>query len=111
MKELKFYKGKRILVAGASGFVGKHLTNRLSSLGARIVGTYLNRRPNQNLPNVKYIRADFQKYEDCIKATKDVDYVFMAAANTSGAAVIEKNSFSSFNTKCCYECSNIICSI
>ena len=90
MKDKNFYKGKNILVAGASGFVGTHLTKKLSDLGANIVGSYLNRMPNQELQNVKYIKADYTNYQDCLTATKNIDYVFMAAANTSGAAVMEK---------------------
>jgi len=90
MIDKNFYKGKNILVAGASGFVGTHLTKKLSDLGANIVGSYLNRMPNQELPNVKFIRADYTNYQDCLMATKNIDFIFMAAANTSGAAVMEK---------------------
>ena len=90
MIDKNFYKGKNILVAGASGFVGTHLTKKLSDLGANIVGSYLNRMPNQGLPNVKFIRADYTNYQDCLMATKNIDFIFMAAANTSGAAVMEK---------------------
>lgn len=85
-----YFKDKNILVAGASGFVGTHLVRRLSDLGANIRGTYLRRRPTDNLLNVSYIRCDYTNYNDCLEATKDIDYVFMAAANTSGAAVMEK---------------------
>lgn len=85
-----FYKGKKILVAGSSGFVGTHLTRKLSRFGANVVGSYLNKRPIEKMNNVKYIKADFTNYEDCLFATKNIDYVFMVAANTSGAAVIEK---------------------
>ena len=90
MIDKNFYEGKNILVAGASGFVGMHLTKKLSNLGANIVGTYLNRMPNQELPNIKFIKADYTNYQDCLIATKNIDFIFMAAANTSGAAVIEK---------------------
>ena len=90
MKNKNFYKNKNILIAGASGFIGTHLVKKLSDLGANIVGTFLKRKPNQKLANVKFIKADFTKYQDCLLATKNIDYVFMAAANTSGAAVIEK---------------------
>lgn len=86
----KFYKDKKILVAGASGFIGTHLTKKLSDLGANITGSYLNQKNYQELPNVKFIKADFTNYQDCLMATKNIDYVFMVAANTSGAAVIEK---------------------
>jgi GDP-L-fucose synthase len=85
-----FYKDKNVLIAGASGFIGTHLTKKLASLGANVIGTYLNHKQKQELSNVKFIKADFTNYDDCLVATKRIDYVFMAAANTSGAAVIEK---------------------
>jgi GDP-L-fucose synthase len=85
-----FFKNKNILVAGASGFVGTHLIKKLSDMGANVRGSYLNRKPDQKLPNVNFIRADFTNYADCLLATKNIDFVFMAAANTSGAAVMEK---------------------
>jgi GDP-L-fucose synthase len=90
MIDKNFYRDKNILIAGASGFIGTHLTKKLSELGANIIGSYLNRRPVQEISNVKFIKADFTKYEDCLNATKNIDYVFMLAANTSGAAVMEK---------------------
>ena len=52
MKDNYFYKDKNILVAGSSGFIGSHLTNKLSRLGANVVGTYLNRKPDKNLSKV-----------------------------------------------------------
>ena len=85
-----FYKDKRVLVAGASGFIGTHLINKLSYLGANVTGSYLNHKPYKELSNVKFIKADFTNYQDCLKATENIDYVFMVAANTSGAAVMEK---------------------
>lgn len=90
MIDKNFYKNKNVLIAGASGFIGTNLTRKLSNLGSNIVGSYLNRKPTQEFSNVKFIKADLTNYEDCLKATKNIDYVFMVAANTSGAAVIEK---------------------
>src|SRR6056300_337631 len=90
MIDKNIYKNKNVLIAGASGFIGTHLTRKLSNLGSNIIGSYLNRKPTQEFSNVKFIKADFTNYQDCLKATKNIDYVFMVAANTSGAAVMEK---------------------
>ena len=90
MIDKNFYKGKNILIAGASGFVGTHLVKKLSNYGAKIVGSYFNHLPNQKIPNVKFIKADYTNYQDCLAATKNIDFVFMVAANSSGAAVMEK---------------------
>ena len=90
MTKNRFYQNKKILVAGASGFIGTQLTKKLSDLGGDVIGTYLNHKPMKKIPNAKFIKADFTNYQDCLTATKNIDYVFMVAANTSGAAVMEK---------------------
>ncbi len=39
----------KILVAGASGFVGNHLVNFLKTKGVQVTGTYWRHRPDRNL--------------------------------------------------------------
>ncbi|MDD2904645.1 MAG: NAD-dependent epimerase/dehydratase family protein [Syntrophales bacterium] len=84
-----FLKGKNVLVTGGSGFVGTNLITRLLELGANVTGTY-----NKNLPQVqtdiiRWCKVDLTDKESCHFVTLDQDYVFMCAANTSGAAVME----------------------
>ena len=45
----KFYRGKKILITGASGFKGAWLTSWLLQLGSNIVGTGFNPNENKNL--------------------------------------------------------------
>ena len=78
-----FYRGKKVLVAGASGFIGKNLVLKLNKMGASVKGSYLNNKPNLDLENVKFVKCDFTSSADCLKATKDMDYVFMCSANSS----------------------------
>ncbi len=86
-----FFKNKKVLVTGASGFIGTNLLNKLVDLGAHVRGiTYQN--PPQCMNNAaEYLKLDLQLKENCLIATKDVDFVFMASANSSGAAVIENS--------------------
>lgn len=84
-----FYDGKRVLVAGSSGFVGTNLVRELVKLGAIVRGSTHVKDPQEVIKGVEYMKADFLEMESCIKATKDMDYVFMAAANSSGAAIME----------------------
>jgi len=84
-----FYQGKQVLVTGASGFIGTNLVRKLTSLGAIVRGTTHENAPQEVLSGVEYSTYDLLKMENCFKATKDMDYVFMAAANSSGAAVME----------------------
>lgn len=84
-----YFKDKKILVAGGAGFIGTNLIKRLLSIGAKVRAADI--RELQIVDdNVEYLNCDLTKKEDCKNAVKDIDYVFMAAANTSGAQVIEK---------------------
>jgi GDP-L-fucose synthase len=87
---LNFFSGKRVLVAGSAGFVGSHLTEKLVELGAEVRGTYHNNYPNPRIAGVEYIKSDLENTLDCDTATKNIDYVFMCAANSSGAEVMTK---------------------
>lgn len=85
-----FYKNKRVLVAGGSGFVGTHLTATLNSLGAHVRSTFYSNHRGPRFKSVEYVFADLLNASDCNRVTKDVDYVIMAAANSSGAAIMER---------------------
>ncbi len=86
-----FYEKKNILIAGGAGFVGSNLILALLSSGAKITATYHSRKPQIISKKLKYIQVDLTKAIDCKKVVENIDYVFMCAANTSGAAVIENN--------------------
>lgn len=78
----------RVLITGAAGFIGSNLTARLLSSGADIRATFHKKRPVIRDRGIEYIRADLTDADACTKLVKGIDYVFMCAANTSGAAVI-----------------------
>jgi len=84
------YKGANILVTGGTGFVGVNLILRLLSLGAKVRATLHRKDPVIKDSRIEYSKVDLTKSEDCRKAVAGMDYVFMCAANTSGAAVMEK---------------------
>lgn len=84
------FKDKKILVAGGAGFVGTNLINRLLSLGADIRATIHKKQPTIEDERIEYVACDLVEKEDCRRAAEGVDYVFMCAANTSGAGVMAK---------------------
>jgi len=84
------FKNAKVLVAGGTGFVGVNLIRRLLALGARVTATLHVREPVLVDDRITYIRGDLRRQEDCAAAVQGVDYVFMCAANTSGAAVMAK---------------------
>ena len=84
------FKNKNILVAGANGFVGINLLNKLTGTGANLFGTIHSKRSFQALGEVTLRECDLSTPAGCDEATKDMDYVFMCAAKSSGAGVMEK---------------------
>ena len=82
------FNGKKVLVAGGTGFVGVNLINRLLSLGANVRATIHRKDQVITDERVEYVRCDLTRMEDCQKVVSGMDYVFLCAASTSGAAVI-----------------------
>jgi len=82
------FKDTNVLVAGGTGFIGTNLTNRLLSLGANVRATTHKSSPTVADRRIEYVNCNLLNMNDCNKVVKDMDYVFMCAANTSGAAVM-----------------------
>jgi len=80
-----FYKGKKVLVTGGTGFVGMHIVQELLKQEAKIRIPIHKRRLMIKNRHIETMPADLTKQEDCLKAVKDVDFVFHAAGAISGA--------------------------
>lgn len=79
-----------MLVTGAAGFVGSHLVERLVEYGAIVRGTIHNNLPLTSVDGVEYVKANLENAKECELATAGMDFVFMCAANSSGAEVMTK---------------------
>ena len=82
------FSRKNVLVAGGAGFVGVNLILRMLALGANVRATLHRKDAVIKDGRIEYTKTDLLVMEDCKKAVRDMDYVFLCAANTSGAAVI-----------------------
>jgi GDP-L-fucose synthase len=87
---MSMFTNANVLVTGGAGFVGVNLIKRLLDVGAHVKAT-LHRKPAViEDKRVRYVECDLRRPEDCAIAVRDMDYVFMCAANTAGAAVMAK---------------------
>jgi|AGTN01.3.fsa_nt_gi Nucleoside-diphosphate-sugar epimerases len=82
------FEGSRVLIAGSTGLIGCNLILRLLAEGARVRATLFRSPAIIRHPDVEYVQADLTRTEDCATAVCGMDFVFMCAANTSGAAVM-----------------------
>lgn len=80
--------GVKVLVAGGTGFIGANLLVRLLSRGCCVRATLHKRPAVIKNDAIEYMQADLTVMEDCRRVVEGVDFVFMCAANTSGAAVM-----------------------
>ena len=87
---LDFLKDKKILIAGGAGLLGTSLTQYLTSNGIRTRSTYFSRFPPKHLEE-HYQQYDFTKYQDCVDATADQDYVIICAVQASGVYGVRKS--------------------
>ena len=84
-----YFKGKKVLITGGAGFFGINFTKRFLELGANVRVSLHKSKPSWKDPSVDYITANLEKPEDCAHICKDIDYMLIASANSSGAAVME----------------------
>ena len=83
----------KILVAGAGGFIGGHLVKDLLAEGHELVCADL--KPIefwfQSFENCKNFSLDLKEYENCLKVSEGVDFIYNMACNMGGMGFIENN--------------------
>ncbi len=90
-------KGAHALVTGGAGFIGSHLVKRLLDLGSEVYVTdNFCRGKEENIEpfsdRIHLYRVDLTRIENCLLATKGIDYVFHLAASVGGIHYIKKEN-------------------
>ena len=81
----------RVLVTGAGGFIGHHLTNFLVERGYWVRGVDIKEPEYEATKAHEFELLDLRGAENCLQATKGIDQVYGLAANMGGIGFIESN--------------------
>mmetsp|Transcript_21555 Transcript_21555/g.36993 ORF Transcript_21555/g.36993 Transcript_21555/m.36993 type:complete len:362 (+) Transcript_21555:107-1192(+) len=83
----------RILVAGGGGFIGSHTARRLKKEGhfVRVADWKRNEYMEEKDFCDEFYLVDLRDIHACLKASKDVDWVFNFAADMGGMGFIQSN--------------------
>lgn len=86
-----YYKEKRVLVTGGTGFIGRHFVEALLNEGA-VVRVPIHERPLPFEDNrIETVQADLTIQENCLRAMEGIDCIFHAAGAVAAAAVTTSN--------------------
>tara|TARA_B100000035_G_C20963874_1_gene537812 strand:- start:422 stop:1177 length:756 start_codon:yes stop_codon:yes gene_type:complete len=96
-KNLINLRNKVCVVTGCNGYIGKNIVDKLSSLGAKIIGTDIKYKKNKNLKN--FIKANLEEkseidflIKEIIKKNKKID-VLINNASYVATDEIKENSY------------------
>lgn len=82
-------RNKKILVTGAGGFIGSHLARELFNQGNFVRAVDIKWDGYLKEPYyTQKLTLDLREKSNCLKATKDINYVFNLAANMGGIGFI-----------------------
>ena len=83
----------KFLVCGAGGFIGGHLVSSLINEGHELVCADI--KPIENWFQIfgesKNLSLDLKDYDNCLKVTENVDFIYNMACNMGGMGFIENN--------------------
>ncbi len=82
---------KKVLVTGAGGFIGHHLTKYLVERGYWVRGVDIKEPEYEQTMAHEFSVLDLRDSESCLEATDGVKEVYALAANMGGIGFIEKN--------------------
>ncbi len=77
MEQFTFFSGKKCLVTGGTGLIGREVVDQLVSVGARVRSVSLDRLTLH--PSVEQVYGDLTDFSFCLDQTRGVDCVFHLA--------------------------------
>ena len=87
---MNFWKNKNVLITGADGFIGSHLTEKLAELGANVRAFvyynsfgrwgWLDETDDNLLKNIEIFSGDIRDSYRVLEAVKGRDYIFHLAS-------------------------------
>ena len=86
-----FFDAKKVMVTGGTGLIGTNMINQLLHSGAKITAIIHKTKPYINNKKINYIKADLTKYDECLKITKNQDYIIHCAAASFGIEIMSKD--------------------
>jgi nucleoside-diphosphate-sugar epimerase len=84
-------RAKKVLVTGAGGFIGWHLTNFLKDRGYWVRGVDIKDPEFGPTRADEFLRTDMRLLGNCMLAAYDIDHVYALAADMGGMGFISAN--------------------
>jgi GDP-D-mannose 3',5'-epimerase len=82
---------KRVLITGAGGFIGHHLTKYLVGRGYWVRGVDIKYPEYEPTAAQDFQILDLRRWDNCLQATAGIDEVYALAAEMGGIGYIENN--------------------
>ncbi len=81
-------KTTKVLVTGAGGFIGHHLTTYLKAQGYWVRGVDIKRPEYIKTEADEFEVLDLMRWDNCLQATRGIDHVYALAADMGGMGFI-----------------------
>lgn len=92
---MNIFEGKKVLVTGGTGLIGRPLVELLLEAGARVRIASLD-DPSRAHPGAEFRRVNLMRYENCLEACEGMDYVFHLAGIKGSPMMTAKKPASFF---------------
>lgn len=92
---MSFYAGKKVLVTGGTGLIGRPLAERLVAAGADVTVVSLD-DPARAPKDCRFVQADLREFSECLRVCKGQEIVFQLAGVKGSPAMTAERPASFF---------------